>query len=294
MDTPVKRCADFYEKNRIVCDFPIATILLECGHHREQLCSFQKQELTCQADCERCLECGHPCPGSCQDCHSAKTHANCSRIRAKKQKCGHDCAAKCHSGNCPPCQLPCAKSCEHGSCSWPCSLVCDPCVKPCSWSCEHQGPCPTMCSLPCGRSPCNEPCNQILLCGHLCLGICGDICAKKCTQCKTGSAPEEVQMHLKCGHSFELEIIEKYVGLGTLYEIDSNGVITHPRTHLSKLQGVDTNPAVQNAVRHVQMFEDMLSSNSSKSYMILWIVSTPKWEGKWKFLWTGCFVAREI
>ncbi len=235
-------CAELQEKIHVVCNFPIAKVLLECGHHRERLCSSKNEELKCEADCESRLGCGHPCPGCCQDCHSAETHAACSRICGKKQRCGHNCAAKCHSGNCPPCQLPCAKSCEHGSCSWPCSLVCDPCVKPCSWSCEHQGPCPTMCSLPCGRIPCNEPCNQVLLCGHLCPGLCGEICATKCTQCKTGSAPDNVQMHLKCGHIFELETIDKHVGLGDFYEIDSTGVIKRPRIILPKLQGLNANP----------------------------------------------------
>lgn len=222
-------CAEIHEEKEILCDFKIDSILLDCGHYLERLCSSTNQNLTCQARCNVPLECGHPCPGRCEDCQWANSHPPCLQICKRRQSCGHDCPAICHNGSCPPCQLPCKKSCEHGSCSRPCSLACDPCVKPCSWTCEHQGQCPTMCSLPCGRLPCNEPCTQLLLCGHLCSGLCGEYCARTCTHCSIGSAPQKLQMHLKCGHSFDLEKMDMHVGLRNVYEIDSRGIIKRPQ-----------------------------------------------------------------
>lgn len=233
-------CAEIHGEKEILCDFKLDSILLDCGHYLERLCSSTNQKSTCQARCNVPLGCDHPCPGRCEDCRWASTHAPCSQICMKKQSCGHDCPALCHNGNCPPCKLPCRKSCEHGSCSRPCSHVCDPCVKPCSWACEHQGQCPTICSLPCGRLPCNEPCTQLLPCGHLCSGLCGEYCAKKCAQCSIGSAPWKLQMHLKCGHSFDLEIMDTHVGLRNVYEIDGRGVIRRPQ--ISSIQSLDTKP----------------------------------------------------
>lgn len=234
-------CAEIHGEKEILCDFKLDSILLDCGHSLERLCSSTNQNLTCQARCNVPLGCGHPCPGRCEDCQWANSHAPCSQICMKKQICGHDCPAICHNGSCPPCKLPCRKSCEHGSCSRPCSLVCDPCVKPCSWACEHQGPCPTMCSLPCGRLPCNEPCTQLLPCGHLCSGLCGEYCAKKCTHCSIGSAPQKLQMHLKCGHSFDLEEMDMHVGLRNVYEIDGRGIIKRPQIS-SSIQSLHTKP----------------------------------------------------
>lgn len=232
-------CIDLQAKKKVVCDFTVASVVLDCGHSHNQLCSSKDEPIICQLKCESPLDCGHRCPGRCSDCQATSSHATCVRACEKEHECGHKCAAPCHASSCPPCQLTCEKSCEHGSCSRPCNQICDPCVKPCSWTCEHLGPCPTMCSLPCGRVPCNEPCDQILLCGHLCPSLCGERCARKCPQCQTGSMPEKVQIYLKCGHHFDLAIIDAHVGLSNVYDIDSMDIIKRPLLRFSTIKDLD-------------------------------------------------------
>lgn len=234
-------CAEYHKDENAVCNFPIDSVLLDCGHHQERLCSSKDLPVICRARCEEFLGCGHLCSGSCLDCKMSSRHATCEEICGKQQSCGHICEARCHNGSCPPCQLPCTKSCEHGSCPRPCNSICDPCVKPCSWKCQHMESCPTMCSLPCGRVPCSEPCDQILPCGHVCPGVCGERCAEKCIQCKTGSVPAKLQLFLACGHHFDLEAIDNYVGLRNVYDIDSTGTIKRALLNPSAMQALDAN-----------------------------------------------------
>lgn len=231
-------CAENQMNEKTVCNQAIGSVLLECGHHQERLCSSKDLTAICQAKCEKFLDCGHPCPGSCSDCQANSSHATCLEACGKNLSCGHRCAAQCHSGSCPPCHLPCKKSCEHGSCSRPCNSICDPCVKLCGWRCQHEGSCPTMCSLPCGRVPCSEACDRILPCGHVCPGVCGERCADKCIQCKTGWIPAKLQLFLTCGHYFDLEAIDTYVGLQNVYDIDSIGVIKRPLLKSSAIQAL--------------------------------------------------------
>lgn len=235
-------CAENQNSENTVCTVAVGSILLECGHHQERLCSSKDLQSICQAKCKRSLDCGHLCPGKCLDCQAASNHAACLEACGKGQSCGHSCAARCHTGKCPPCQLPCKKSCEHGSCSRGCNSICDPCVKLCSWKCQHMAACSTMCSLPCGQIPCSEPCDRILTCGHVCPGMCGERCADKCIQCITGSVPGKLQLFLTCGHYFDLETIDTYVGLGNVYDIDSRGVINRVLLNPSAIQASGANP----------------------------------------------------
>lgn len=234
-------CGQKQNNENTVCNLAIDSLLLDCGHRQERLCSSKDLPVICQAKCGKFLDCGHLCPGNCSDCQATSTHATCLVVCGKEQSCGHSCAARCHGGSCPPCQLPCKKSCEHGACSRPCNSICDPCVKPCSWSCQHVGSCSTMCSLPCARFPCSEPCDQVLPCGHVCPGICGERCVDKCIQCKTGSVPAKLQLFLACGHYFDLEVIDEYVGLRDVYDINPTGVIKRALLDSSAIEALGAN-----------------------------------------------------
>ena len=213
----------------ITCDVFLEPIHLPCGHQQNRRCGTEGKPLTCQEKCNTLMDCGHRCEGSCHTCDLNKGHLHCTSVCSKSLRCGHQCATSCHTAECPPCRLQCQKSCSHGRCERECFKVCDPCVRPCGWSCEHTAPCTLMCCLPCDQVPCSEPCKTVLNCGHLCPSLCGECCPTECVQCSTGNFPDKAMMFLRCGHSFELEYLDKRVGIENLYQLDDKGRIQKPR-----------------------------------------------------------------
>ena len=224
-----RTCGGIQADDKIVCSAPLEPVQLACGHAHQPLCSTRDLPFKCTKTCNQPLNCGHRCRANCSTCTINNSHSQCSSTCRKKLKCGHNCAANCHIGrNCPPCQLPCKRSCGHGGCSRPCSRLCDPCVRTCDWSadCPHNGLCTMMCCLPCDRIPCNEPCTKVYLpCRHVCPSLCGETCPASCPVCRHRDLSQKTHMFLPCGHHFELEYLDRHFGLANIYSLDTAGNI---------------------------------------------------------------------
>lgn len=222
-------CGGTQADEKIVCNALLESIQLACGHMHRPVCSTKDQPMKCTETCNQPLKCGHRCQAKCSVCTINKSHSQCRSTCYKELKCGHKCAGQCHIGhNCPPCQLPCKKSCGHGGCSQPCSRLCDPCVKPCDWStdCPHKGSCTMMCCLPCNQLPCSEPCVKVYLpCRHVCPSLCGEICPASCPVCTHHHLSQKTHMFLPCGHHFELEYLDRHFGVASIYGLDNTGNI---------------------------------------------------------------------
>lgn len=231
-------CADVQggktEKD-IVCNIQLGTKILKCGHEQDVKCFSQGTDEHCREKCSKTLDCGHQCESNCFHCTLNGAHPVCQAVCQKYQVgCHHLCASTCHLGSdCPPCQQPCQTLCRHGGCGKGCSKPCDPCTRPCDWACEHEGSCTSLCCLPCTRLPCSERCTKILPCGHTCPSLCGEICAVVCLQCKDGVFPENKKIFLACGHHFDLDFLDGYFGLASLYENEANRNIQALRGGLS-------------------------------------------------------------
>ena len=224
----MRTCGGNQPDNEIVCHAPLKPIKLECGHMQQPVCLTKDQPLICTEICNHTLKCGHHCQAECHTCTVNKVHPQCSSPCGKELKCGHHCTAICHIGNCPPCQLPCKRFCGHGGCSQPCSRICDPCVKPCDWpaDCPHKGSCTMMCCLPCNQLPCSKPCIKVYQpCRHLCPSLCGELCPAGCPICRHCDLSQKTYMFLPCGHHFELEFLDRHIGLTKLYRLDTTGNI---------------------------------------------------------------------
>lgn len=225
----VQTCGGTQEDDKIICKTLLEPIRLDCGHIQQPVCSTKDQPMKCNEMCNQPLECGHHCRAICHTCTVNKSHPPCSSPCGKELKCGHRCAENCHiGGNCPSCQLPCKRSCGHGSCSRPCSHICDPCVRPCDWpaDCPHKSSCSTMCCLPCNRLPCNEPCTKVYLpCRHLCPSLCGEMCPAGCPVCRYHDLSQKTYIFLPCGHHFEVEFLDRHLGLTNIYRLDTSGNI---------------------------------------------------------------------
>ena len=223
------KCADLGKTKEKVCMVELGPIPLSCGHLIQQICGIKDQPPSCQAQCNYIRTCGHKCGRKCGECQESQLHGTCTAKCEKEYACGHTCQEKCHSGRCPPCKLPCLKSCEHGACKEICGKFCDPCVRDClRASCVHSK-CSSVCSLPCNASPCSRPCIEQLPCSHICPGLCGETCAKKCMQCEGGEIPERVQIFLPCGHNFDVSHLDSLFGLGEIYELSDDGEILHTK-----------------------------------------------------------------
>ena len=225
----VQTCGGTQADDKIVCNARLEPVQLACGHIQQPVCSAKDQPLKCTEMCNQPLKCGHYCRANCHTCTVNKSHQQCSSPCRKELNCGHNCAEICHiGGSCPPCQLPCKRSCGHGSCSRPCSRICDPCVRPCDWpaDCPHKGSCTMMCCLPCNQLPCSEPCTKVYLpCRHLCPSLCGEMCQAGCPVCRYRDLSQKTYMFLPCGHHFELEYLDRYLGLTNVYLLDTTGNI---------------------------------------------------------------------
>ena len=226
-------CGQVQAGDVLKCEVILDTIQLGCGHRQDRRCCDRDEPLRCKEICHAGLDCGHQCEGNCGACTSSNQHSRCKTACTKLLDCGHYCLSSCHKGKCPPCSSPCRRSCQHRSCTKVCSKICDPCVRPCNQACPHRTPCTTMCCLPCDTIPCNEPCTKLLICGHLCPGLCGEWCCEVCSQCMTGAMPSETMIYLACGHQFNVQALDEYVDLCSIFSMDCNGRIIRVRVQKS-------------------------------------------------------------
>ncbi|XP_038652754.1 NFX1-type zinc finger-containing protein 1-like [Scyliorhinus canicula] len=169
-------------------------IPLSCRHQRKVLCHLQESELAnsgtllCKMPCGAQLSCGHSCKAVCCDCVGGRFHLPCSSLCGRTLICSHTCS-ECCSTECPPCARACDNHCPHGKCPKQCGEACVPCMKPCEWTCPHFQ-CTKWCHELCNRKRCNQPCNQMLVCGHPCIGLCGEPCPSKCRVCHEDEVTE--------------------------------------------------------------------------------------------------------
>ncbi|XP_030831537.1 NFX1-type zinc finger-containing protein 1-like [Strongylocentrotus purpuratus] len=193
-----------------------------CGHEVTVKCCDESD--ACYIACEEILICGHKCKGTCGKCSLGLYHHPCIETCKRMLVCGHACALNCDAP-CLSCKKKCLRRCRHSQCKHPCSEPCDVCMKRCNWKCEHHE-CKTLCCEPCDRPPCNKPCSKKRKCGHPCIGLCGEICPNKCRICDKEDleqrffGTEDIQtaryIQLEdCGHYFEVEGLDKFLGLGT-------------------------------------------------------------------------------
>ncbi|XP_030831564.1 NFX1-type zinc finger-containing protein 1-like [Strongylocentrotus purpuratus] len=193
-----------------------------CGHKVTVKCCEESD--ACYIACEEILICGHKCKGTCGKCSQGRYHHPCIKTCKKKLVCGHECALTC-GAPCLSCKKKCPRRCRHSQCKHPCSEPCDVCTYRCNWKCEHHD-CKRLCCEPCNIPPCNKPCSKKRKCGHPCIGLCGETCPNKCRICDKEDleqrffGTEDIQtaryIQLEdCGHYFEVEGLDKFLGLGT-------------------------------------------------------------------------------
>ncbi|KAH9907356.1 hypothetical protein F4778DRAFT_768940 [Xylariomycetidae sp. FL2044] len=190
------------------CMVAIHDTVLPCGHVKDTLCCYQKQNLSsikctvkmqktipgcghspmvdcnlsveaksfrCPVPCEELLGCGHICPGTCESCRRPQEdgtavfeHGKCRRICDRPH------------GTCNHrCPLPCHAGKECGSC-----------MKKCEVRCPHSA-CGSACSQAC--TPCIERCTWV--CDHQ--GACTMPCAAPCDRLP---CDERCTRTLRCGH----------------------------------------------------------------------------------------------
>lgn len=193
---------------------------LPCGHKIKDLCSRLTDKTKCPGKCEALLECGHPCVGTCGECHMGRLHMRCRQNCGRQLVCGHTCNFPCAS-TCPPCTKLCNNFCVHSQCPRKCYEVCDLCMEPCQWQCQHFR-CTQPCGYPCDRPPCDEPCTKTLKCGHQCIGLCGERCPTLCRICNReevrevffGTEDSEDARFIvleDCCHFFEVTSLDDWV-----------------------------------------------------------------------------------
>ena len=186
---------------------------LLCGHTAPVSCSVNVIDFSCPIPCMKPLDCYHPCKGTCGSCSNGRLHIACQQKCDRTLACGHICLFPCTS-NCPPCTQKCNNYCYHSKCPKMCYEPCVPCREPCQWKCKHFK-CTAKCGDICNRPKCNVSCQNILRCGHQCIGLCGEECPKLCRFCNEeevceiffGNEDEEGAQFIQlkdCGHIFEV------------------------------------------------------------------------------------------
>lgn len=203
------------------------TVSSLCGHTISVSCFQAKSVLSvvrsCRKRCNKELDCGHLCSGTCSDCYQGRLHIPCKNPCQRVLVCGHQCNSEC-ARNCPPCQKECPNRCAHSKCPNQCGVPCNPCTEKCEWWCVHQE-CTRLCSEPCDRTPCDKPCSKLLRCGHRCVGLCGEPCPKLCGVCDSaqlrevffGTEDDEDARFIMledCGHVFEVSGLTQWMKLG--------------------------------------------------------------------------------
>ena len=194
---------------------------LSCGHEVVDVCYRTPDDITCTEPCSTKLDCGHPCSGTCAQCHSGRLHVQCSAPCNRTLPCGHICNFPCTS-NCPPCSQPCTNYCTHSKCPKLCHESCNSCTEECPWQCEHFK-CTKRCGELCDRLPCDMPCTKLLKkCRHPCIGLCGEDCPTLCRVCDMMTVTEIffggegkpgarfIQLQ-DCMHVFEVNALDKWM-----------------------------------------------------------------------------------
>ncbi|OWZ08056.1 hypothetical protein PHMEG_00019462, partial [Phytophthora megakarya] len=205
------RCFEAKAPSKLNCKVLVDKKVNTCGHMQRVTCSAAK--IKCTRNCGEVLPCGHACSRKCNDCiektlKSRKgksdtyfpikptVHGSCQKKCERLLPCCHRCRGVCHGkAPCSPCQQICdVFSCEHGSCTHPCSDPCAACTERCSWSCEHCIDCPLPCGAPCNRRLCDRRCTKSLSCGHQCPSICGEDCPSQefCHTCGNDDVKQRV------------------------------------------------------------------------------------------------------
>lgn len=169
--------------------------LLACGHICKKNChvvDVDHQLYKCEDRCLKKCRFNHPCKKKChQEC------GDCKVIRIAKLVCGHPYPVPCHIENPEDfkCQKPCEKILKCGHiCDKRCSDTCEPCLRivPKTYlDCKHT--IMKKCYESLEGILCSEPCLHFLQCGHPCPSLCGKRpCPEKCERI--------VVIHLTCGH----------------------------------------------------------------------------------------------
>ncbi|XP_050717644.1 NFX1-type zinc finger-containing protein 1-like [Eriocheir sinensis] len=193
----------------------------------------------CNAPCDKKLDCGHQCVGTCGRCLHGRLHLDCNKPCKRPLVCGHICKYPC-SATCPPCQEKCQWKCSHSQCRQLCGRLCQPCKEmcevgckhkkctkrcgdSCKWRCKQHKEGDGECGEDCSRKPCQEPCKEKLKCGHECVGFCGDPCPPLCRECDHDELTEFVLLGNEdepdarfvwledCGHCIEVEGLEGWL-----------------------------------------------------------------------------------
>ena len=211
------------------CTDSLCTVMvsekLYCGHEQTLRC-FESGDLLrveCTAKCNKELECGDLCPGSCGECIQGKKHVSCKRRCDNPLTCGHPCKERCHKPRiCPPCREGCINKCPHTQCGFACGEKCVPCIERCIWVCRHFK-CRRACYEPCDRKRCNYDCEKLLPCNHPCMGLCGETCPMVCKLCNPkddnfeiffGTEDEDDARFVTledCGHIFEVTGLDQWM-----------------------------------------------------------------------------------
>ena len=219
-------CAESKPDDEPQCNTKLEPLKLPCGHQVDRYCHLRDTTPACDKQCQSILSCGHRCSGLCSDCQ-AGSHSACTGACGDIGDCGHGCPLPCHIGPCPPCEVLCESTCEHGAYKHKCSTIQRPCMK----ACRYLSGCPTLCCLPCGIMPASKPCNRLLRCGHLCASLVDEVCSNGCAQCLTGQFPEKLQIVLPCSHTYDVQAMDEFFSTTSLFNIKPDGVIESSRVH---------------------------------------------------------------
>ena len=203
----------------------------DCGHTLKVMCYQDVHSVNCPETCDKLLRCGHKCTKTCGE----PCEERCQVDVTIELKCGHSFTKKCSSTTDPFCRFKVKKDlfCQHTA-TMPCGQ--DPalfkCQKEvhCTLSCGHKKK--LICSdienyccteqvtviRPCGHPvkkvcadssdlpPCSYQCQQVLACGHPCVGTCG--------KCFTGRlhmvCSRNIKIVLPCGHFCHMKCNEQY------------------------------------------------------------------------------------
>ena len=196
---------------------------LPCKHEKRMACHRDPTGAECNNNCEKVLECDHPCTKKCKEkcqcnneiviqlpckhmkrvlCHFKHETFQCLERCRRTLNCGHDCPDICHEDcRVDRCKVNVIKelSCGHQQ-SVPCNL--DPkgvfCYNPCQRQLDCGHKCPSVCGRLCQEVQCEELCQTKCVRGHACQQRChfGFSCGD-CMVAVNTTIPT-------CGHTFEM------------------------------------------------------------------------------------------
>ncbi|XP_057868055.2 uncharacterized protein LOC131075241 isoform X1 [Cryptomeria japonica] len=250
---------------------------LPCGHKASLPCCDDPANFSCKEPCGKVRSpgCEHICRGTCASCKQGTSHIPCKERCSRDLPCGHQCMAGC-SETCPPCMHRCEKRCLHSRCTRLCGALCIPCKENCEWNCQHHT-CDRLCHEICSRNSCDEPCQEILSCGHTCIGLCGEPCPKFCRTCHPNHLDVITQMTLEeyestdrfvqlidCEHVFEVS------GLDTWMNMDEKVLEAEPGAVAVKLkQCPECRTPIRKSLRYSNIVKERLQQIEEVKKLIL-------------------------